>query len=119
MKTTKTTVPGNTGWTAGAASAGSLEFREPDPPRGYDDEQRDAFRDGYLKGRAWQLGTDHGTSGAEPFGDLDAGGEALLMDALGETSWTTEDNHPLRLSLLTTYAEARESAERNAGGNPQ
>lgn len=115
MKTTKTTVPRNMGWAAGAASTGNLEFREPDLPGGYDDEERAAFRDGYLEGRAWQLGTDHGTSGETPFGDMDAGGEALLMDALGETGWTTQDNYPLRLGLLETYKDARESASRNAG----
>ena len=113
MKSTRTAAPRNMGWIAGTASAGSLEFREPELPRGYDDEQRAAFRDGYLEGRAWQLGTDHGTTGEEPFGDLDAGGEALLMDALGETGWTTEDNHPLRARLLDTYTEARDSARRN------
>jgi hypothetical protein len=32
-------------------------------------------------------------------GDLSQGGKALLMDALGEMGWTTEDNNPLRLSL--------------------
>jgi hypothetical protein len=52
VKTTQTTAPRNMGWIAGVASASSLEFREPDLPRGYDDEQRAAFRDGYLEGRA-------------------------------------------------------------------
>src|ERR1700685_2822913 len=114
VKTTTTTAPRNMGWAAGAASAVSLEFREPEPPRDYDDEQRAAFRDAYLEGRAWQLGTGHGSSGENPFGDLDAGGEALLMDALGQAGWTTQDNHPLRLHLLHTYTEARDSAKRNA-----
>lgn len=40
------------------------------------------------------------------------------MDALREAGWTTADNHPLRLRLLETYEEARESAERNAAGVP-
>jgi hypothetical protein len=114
MNTTKDVAPWNMGWAAGAASAGGLKFREPDPPLGYDDEQRTAYREGYLEGRAWQLGNDHGAAGTEPFGDLDEGGEGLLMDALGEVGWTTEDNHPLRLRLLMIYTGALEVAERNA-----
>jgi len=50
-------------------------------------------------GAPWQLGPDRGTAGAGSFGDLGQSGKVLLMDALGETWWTTEDNYPLRLSL--------------------
>lgn len=108
------TTPRDMGLATGAASTGSLEFREPEPPREYDSAQQEVFREGYLEGRAWRLGQLHGSTAAEPFGDLDQGGEALLMDALGESGWTTEDNHPLRLKLLVAYKEARELAERDA-----
>jgi hypothetical protein len=104
------------GWAAGTAGAWSFEFREPDPPHGYDDDERAAYRAGYVEGRALQLGIDHGAAGAEPFGNLDEGGEALLMNALGEVGWTTEDNSPLRLRLLMTYMRAREEA---TGRNPK
>ena len=43
---------------------------------------------------------------AAPFGDLDDDGSAALMDALGETGPTTQDNHAHRVRLVTAYREA-------------
>jgi len=61
--------------------------------------------------RAGELGREHGTSGRSPFMDerceLD---ESALMDALGETSPTTELNAPYRLALIEAYLGALEAA---------
>jgi hypothetical protein len=51
---------------------------------------------------ATQLGTKNGAAGTE-LGLID---EARLMDALGETGPTTEENHPQRLALLQAYSDA-------------
>ena len=50
------------------------------------------------------LGALHQMTGKRPFGDLDMGGEALLMDALGETGPTMVTNVAHRIMLLDAYA---------------
>ena len=75
---------------------------------------------------ARRLGRRHGRAGTTPYGDprlasyLVAGnmykdytayvywdaGSGLLMDALGETSETTEANWPDRLKLVSAYCDA-------------
>lgn len=60
---------------------------------------------------AVRLGDQHGREGAQPYGDVSDGGSALLMDALGETEPTTEENAPLRLALVDAYLAAYEAAE--------
>jgi hypothetical protein len=58
----------------------------------------------------WQDGRDC-RPGTTRFGDLDAGGKAQLMTALGETGPTTEGNHPRRLALLQAYRDAYTQAK--------
>jgi hypothetical protein len=81
------------------ASSGSLEFREPGRTVTTRMSRRRHTGRVTFMGAPWQLGPDRGTAGAGSFGDLGQSGKVLLMDALGETWWTTEDNYPLRLSL--------------------
>lgn len=63
---------------------------------------------------ALHLGRHHKRAGSFPFGDLDAGGEALLMDALGETGPTTADNHARRLAMVEAYRDG--IGERSSAG---
>ena len=58
-----------------------------------------------LTERATRLGREHGRARTTPYGDLDAD-DSPLMTALGETSPTTEDNHPRRVALLDAYRDA-------------
>jgi hypothetical protein len=65
---------------------------------------------------AAELGRVHGRTGTLPYCDLEINGDATaLLQALGETEWTTGANHPHRLSLVTAYAEAYQQA---AGRGP-
>lgn len=59
---------------------------------------------------ARKLGREHGRAGTTPYGDLDFDDDSALMAALGETSPTTEDNHPRRLALLEAYRDAYQQA---------
>src|SRR5205807_740935 len=44
---------------------------------------------------AADLGRDHGRAGTRPYCDLEIDGDATaLLQALGETEWTTDANHP-------------------------
>jgi hypothetical protein len=66
---------------------------------------------------AADLGRAHGRARAQPYCDLEAGGDATaLLRAFGETEWTTDANHPYRLALVATYTEAYLSA--SAQGPP-
>jgi hypothetical protein len=65
---------------------------------------------------AADLGREHGRARTQPSCDLEIDGDATaLLQALGETEWTTDANHPYRLSLVTAYAEAYQQA---AGRGP-
>jgi hypothetical protein len=55
---------------------------------------------------AAQLGALHGAARYRPYGDLDDGGGALLLTALGETDPADAENRPRRRVLLETYREA-------------
>src|SRR5262249_9755497 len=46
---------------------------------------------------AAHLGALHGAAWYRPYGDLDGGGEELLLEALGETEPSTSENAPRRL----------------------
>ena len=61
--------------------------------------------------QAAALGRQHREYGIAPYGDLDDGGSAHLMDELGETSETTEENWCQRIAMCEAYTEA-------LGGSP-
>ena len=63
-----------------------------------------------MEAAAAQLGTEHGSEGSAPFGDLDDAGSGDLMTALGETGETTDANFGYRVSLLDAYRDAWEAA---------
>jgi hypothetical protein len=56
-----------------------------------------------LAQRAIDLAREHRNAGIAPFGDLADEGSALLMDALGETGWTTEENQFDRWAAVNAY----------------
>lgn len=55
---------------------------------------------------ARRLGTEHGTAGTVPYGDLESTGSADLMTALGEHDDTSDENQDRRTRLLITYRDA-------------
>ena len=59
-----------------------------------------------LINRAAALGSQHREHGIAPYGDLDDGGSACLMNELGETSETTEENWCQRIAMCEAYTEA-------------
>lgn len=62
---------------------------------------------------AAELGREHGRTGMQPYCDLDIDGDATaLLKAFGETEWLTITNHPYRLSLVVSYADAYKEASR-------
>lgn len=52
------------------------------------------------------LGRQHRAAGTPPYCDLDLDGDSTpLMNALGETEWLTDANHPYRMALVVAYVE--------------
>jgi hypothetical protein len=68
-----------------------------------------------LAEQARQLGQQHRTAAITPFGDADYvywdEGSARLLNALGITSPTTDDNAPGRQALVDAYCGALEPRE--------
>jgi hypothetical protein len=63
---------------------------------------------------AAELGREHGRTGIQPYCDLSIDGDATaLLNAFGETEWMTSANHPYRLSLVVSYADAYKQASRH------
>jgi hypothetical protein len=61
--------------------------------------------------KAAELGREHRHAGVQPYCDLDIDGDATeLILAFGETEWMTDANHPYRLHLVTSYADAYKAA---------
>ena len=60
----------------------------------------------YQEDRARMLGANHGAILVRPYGDLDDGGDAGLLAALGVTGDTTDGNAPERLALVEIYQRA-------------
>ena len=95
--TSDETIAWNIGYLAG------VEGKPPTRRSDYSDGQWAAYLEGRTEAAARMLGYRHSLEGTEPFGDLDDGGSALLMDELGETGPTTEANHAFRVMLLSEY----------------
>ena len=68
-----------------------------------------------LAEQARQLGHEHRAAAIIPFGDAHEvywdQGSARLLNALGVTSPTTDDNAPGRQTLVAAYCEALEASE--------
>jgi hypothetical protein len=63
---------------------------------------------------AAELGREHGRTGIQPYCDLSIDGDATaLLNAFGETEWMTSANHPYRLPLVVSYADAYKQASRH------
>lgn len=73
-----------------------------------------------LAGQARWLGQQHRSAAVTPFGEVEHvyrdAGSAQLLDALGITSPTTEDNAPGRQHLLEAYCDALEGREAGDDG---
>jgi hypothetical protein len=68
---------------------------------------------------AAEIGHRHGIVAVEPYCRLDADGDdSRLMEAFGETEWTTDANTMHRLALIQAYAMAYTRARKNAGAAP-
>jgi hypothetical protein len=68
---------------------------------------------------AAEMGHGHGIAGIEPYCRLDMDGyDSPLMEAFGETEWTTDANAIHRLALIQAYAMAYTRARKHAGAAP-
>jgi hypothetical protein len=68
---------------------------------------------------ARRLGREHASARQAPYGDLDDGGSADLMTALGETDETTAENWDHRRRLCAAYMDGWEAAAGYTyGGQP-
>jgi hypothetical protein len=56
------------------------------------------------------LGRHHRQAGLAPYGDMQDEGSALLMNDLGQTEATSDDNYPERLAACDAYEDALTSA---------
>ena len=59
---------------------------------------------------AAHLGAMHGAAGLRPYGQLDAGGDALLLIALAQTEPVKQANRLARWALIAVYQDAHDTA---------
>ena len=115
MQTTKTTAPRNTGWITGVASAGSLSSGNRIFLAATTMSSGPRSRDGYLEGRAWHLGADHGAArrgtvrglGRRRRGALDGRARGSLLDHSGQLPAAAQAAGNLRGSTRVGGAQRR------------